>query len=99
MEIEQPAFGAVPVGSSVQPCPLAQKSKHWIEIELLGEDGTPIPWEKYMITLPDGSEVCGVLDRKGHARVDNIEEPGRCRVTFPRFDGESWSKSGGAPHG
>ncbi|MFT3766501.1 MAG: hypothetical protein QM820_13460 [Minicystis sp.] len=54
----------------------------WITIELVGEDGKPIPGERYRISLPDGSLREGRLDDKGLARVRGIE-PGSCEVTFP----------------
>ena len=63
---------------------------HWIEIELLDEDGNPVSGETYSITLPDGTTVAdGTLDEKGRARVDNID-PGTCKITFPNLDGEAW---------
>ncbi len=70
--------------------PENKEKKSWIEIELVGEDGSPIPGEPYKITLPDGTTVAdGTLDAKGLARVDNID-PGTCKVTFPRLDKEAW---------
>ena len=64
--------------------------KHWIEIELLDEDGNPVPGEPYRITLPDGTTAAsGTLDHKGCARVDHID-PGTCQVTFPNLDKEAW---------
>jgi type VI secretion system secreted protein VgrG len=68
-----------------------QNKKHWIEIELLDEDGNPVSGEPYRITLPDGSTVAeGTLDHKGQARVDHIDA-GNCQVTFPRLDKDAWS--------
>jgi len=70
--------------------PENQDKKHWIEIQLLDEDGNPVPGEPYKITLPDGSTVAdGTLDDKGHARVSNIDS-GTCQVTFPNLDKEAW---------
>jgi type VI secretion system secreted protein VgrG len=64
--------------------------KHWIEIELVDEDGNPVPGEPYRITLPDGSTVAdGTLNEKGWARVDHID-PGTCQVTFPNLDKDAW---------
>jgi type VI secretion system secreted protein VgrG len=64
--------------------------KHWIEIELVNEDGDAVPGERYRITLPDGTTVAdGTLDDKGWARVDHID-PGTCQVTFPNLDREAW---------
>ena len=64
--------------------------KHWIEIELLDQDGNPVAGEPYRITLPDGTTLAsGTLDDKGWARVDHID-PGTCKVTFPRLDKDVW---------
>ena len=64
--------------------------KHWIEIELLDDEGNPVPGEPYRITLPDGTTVAsGTLDDKGWARVDHID-PGTCQVTFPKLDKDVW---------
>jgi type VI secretion system secreted protein VgrG len=64
--------------------------RHWIEIELLDEEGNPVPGEPYRITLPDGATVAsGTLDDKGWARVDHID-PGTCQVTFPNLDKDVW---------
>jgi type VI secretion system secreted protein VgrG len=67
-----------------------EKKRHWIEIELVDEDGKPVPGENYMITLPDGSTVAtGTTDEKGRARVEGID-PGQCKVTFPDLDKDAW---------
>lgn len=80
-------------GSVVQPCPLADKPKnpHWLEIQLIGEDEQPIQWMAYKIVLPDGDEVMGYLDADGLARVDNIKQPGVCKVSFPELDKDAWA--------
>src|SRR5881227_2766391 len=73
--------------------PEAKKKPHWIEINLVDEEGQPVPGEPYVITLPDGSTVAdGTLDQKGFARVDGID-PGTCKVTFPNLDKEAWDKA------
>lgn len=63
--------------------------RHWIEIELVGEDGQPIPNEKYKVLLPDGSEKEGNLDQDGWARVES-SPTGDCKITFPELDEEAW---------
>ena len=69
----------------------AEEKTHWIEIQLVGEDGKPVPGEEYKVTLPDGSTVAsGTLDEKGKARVEGID-PGSCKVTFPNLDKSAWA--------
>jgi hypothetical protein len=85
------------VGSPVGSCsPAAEpqpkpKPVHWIEIQLVGEDNSPISWEEYEVTLPQGEKVRGYVDEKGSARVENIAVPGTCVITFPRLDMEAWT--------
>ena len=70
--------------------PENQDKTHWIEIQLVGEDGKGIPGEPYRVTLPDGTTVAeGTLDENGSARVENIDS-GTCQVTFPYQDQDSW---------
>jgi len=65
------------------------EKKSWVEIELVDEEGNPVPGEKYRIELPDGKIAEGTLDEKGFARVSGID-PGTCKVTFPRLDKDAW---------
>jgi type VI secretion system secreted protein VgrG len=67
----------------------AAKKNAWVEIQLVGEDGKPIPDEPYRLTLPDGSVEEGTLDDKGLARIEGFER-GECQVTFPELDKEAW---------
>jgi hypothetical protein len=62
----------------------------WIEVQLIGEDGAPVPNETYAITLPGGNVVSGSLDRDGRVRVDPIP-PGNCKVSFPKLDQDAWT--------
>ena len=73
-------------GSSTDP----NQPPHWIEIQLVGEDGKPIAGEPYQITLPDASIASGTTDGKGLARVDGIPDAGSCQITFPNRDQEAW---------
>ncbi|HEX9983259.1 MAG TPA: carboxypeptidase-like regulatory domain-containing protein [Thermoanaerobaculia bacterium] len=65
----------------------AQQSdeQHWIEIELLDDDGQPIADEAYLVELPDGSKKTGRTDASGKARVDGVD-PGTAKVSFPDLD-------------
>lgn len=67
------------------------KKLSWIEIELVNEEYKPVPSEKYLIELPDGTRRGGMLDSEGRARVDGIE-PGTCKVSFPDRDAKDWKK-------
>ena len=76
--------------SLIAPCPLTTNIPvHWIEIELLGEDGKPIPDEPYGIQCPNGSVYEGNLDRNGFARHDGIDA-GTCLVWFRQLAGTAW---------
>lgn len=76
------------VGAIAAPCPYAKKV--WIEIELVGEDGSPIADQRYLVIAPDGSEYRGRTDADGAARIDGID-PGSCQVSFPDLDQEAWN--------
>ena len=80
------SFGRSAAGAE-QPCPL--KKDHWLEIQLLDEEDMPVANEEYVVTLPDGSRVRGYLDADGGARLA-LDDPGNCKVTFPRIDGVAW---------
>lgn len=69
--------------------PTAEK-RHWIEIELVGEDDKPIPNEAYRLRLPDGRLVEGFLDSNGFARIAELPKGGACEVCFPQLDGAAW---------
>jgi len=70
--------------------PENKEKKSWIEIELVDEAGQPVPGERYVVILPDGTTVAeGTLDEKGFARVEGID-PGTCKVSFPDLDKDAW---------
>ncbi|MBX9601184.1 MAG: hypothetical protein K2X35_09270 [Bryobacteraceae bacterium] len=85
------AFSSRDVGSAFLRCPRPDQPKpHWIEIQLIGEDGKPLPWEEYRVELPDGKVVKGFLDENGTARIEHISTPGSCKVSFEDLDQEAW---------
>ena len=67
----------------------------WIEIELLDEEGQPVPYERYWISLPDGAVREGMLDGNGRAHFGDLD-PGQCEVRFPRLDDEAVARPGEA---
>lgn len=77
-----------PARPDARPLP-PKPRKTWIEIELTGMDGGPVPNEAYRIALPDGTAIEGRLNERGRARVSGID-PGTCTVTFPELDMEAW---------
>lgn len=66
---------------------------HWLEIVLQDEAGGPVSGEAYEVELPNGRKLRGRLDQRGAARVDGIEDPGACKVTFPNLDEAAWSRA------
>jgi hypothetical protein len=64
--------------------------QHWIVIEMVGEDDSPVKNEAYRITLPDGSIKEGKTDDKGQATIEAISMPGICIVRFPDLDSEAF---------
>ncbi len=70
-----------------------KEKKAKIEIEVVNEDGKPVPGLGYRVTLPDGQTLAeGTLDEKGYAKITGLD-PGNCKVTFPDLDKEAWTKS------
>lgn len=73
-------------GCDGQPVEKVDTGKHWIEVYLEGEDGRGVPNEPYVVKLPDGKEIHGKLGPDGIARVEGIENPGDCKIEFPKRD-------------
>ena len=88
------SFNDQPVGTAVLECPppAQEPPKYWLEIELVGDDGKPIPGEEYLVILPDGKPVPGFLDEDGYARLDGLPAAGTCRIQFPKLDRDAWDK-------
>lgn len=63
----------------------------WIEIQLVGMDGSPVPGEKYCVILPDGAVHDGRLDDAGSARLAGFPA-GKCRIYFPDLDATAWEE-------
>ena len=73
-------------GSSKQCCDF-----HFVEVEMVGEDGKGVAGVEYLLTLPDGSEVSGYTNSLGLIRIDGIDA-GNCQITFPKLDKEAWEE-------
>jgi hypothetical protein len=78
------------IGSTTVACRTGRENdRFWIEIELVGEDGSPCPGEKYRVKCPDGSVKTGSLDESGFTRIA-LDRPGTCGISFPDFDKDAW---------
>ena len=65
------------------------RMQSWIEIQLIGENDSPIAGETCEIRLPGGKVITGTLNEEGIVRVDGIP-PGTCFVSFPTLDHDAW---------
>lgn len=79
-------------GQQPKPHKPDESKKSWIEIELVDEDGNPVPGETYCVTTPNGAVAQGSLDENGFARVEGMD-PGNCKITFPNLDKDVWEKA------
>ena len=62
----------------------------WIDIELVGEDGQPIPNVRFEVWKPDGTLLGrGRLDDAGCGGFEKIDD-GTYQVCFPDLDEEAW---------
>ncbi|MGZ0171303.1 MAG: hypothetical protein ACKVHE_17285 [Planctomycetales bacterium] len=77
----------IPSGQCQVAFGASQWEEDWVEIELVDEAGQPVIGEKYTVTLPDGREVKGSVDRAGRALVRDLADSGDCKVTFEAGEG------------
>jgi len=70
------------------------EEKHYIEIELVDDEGKPVADEAWFVELPDGSTKSGRTDARGFARIDGVD-PGTAKVTFPDMDKNAYDPGGG----
>jgi len=90
-------FRGVRTGAKPVPAPAKQQAagpaekpppRHWLQIELVDEQGAPVPGAAYVVKTGSGEELFGNLDEGGRARIDGID-PGSCVVKFPGHN-DSW---------
>ncbi|HEX7832944.1 MAG TPA: hypothetical protein VF787_25045 [Thermoanaerobaculia bacterium] len=65
------------------------RMRTFVEFQLIGEDGGPVPAEEYAVTLPGGKVVTGTLDAAGTAHISGISA-GTCEIAFPQLDQDAW---------
>ncbi|MEC9266480.1 MAG: hypothetical protein VX464_10520 [Pseudomonadota bacterium] len=101
---EDDSATAVTVTESVQPeenptgVPAKKDKDHFIIVELVGENGEPIPNELCRITLPDGEIVERETNSQGKVEEYGIEE-GDCTIEFPDLDKDAWEPYQAAAQG
>src|SRR5207245_932048 len=71
------------------PRPAKSPQATWIQVQLLDENGKPVPNAKYQVELSDGSTRSGTLNQQGSVRFEDID-PGDCQVSFPEIDANEW---------
>jgi len=79
-----------PAAAKQQAAQPAEKPppRHWLQIELVDEQGAPVSGAQYVVKTGSGEELLGRLDESGKARIDGID-PGSCVVKFPGYN-DSW---------
>jgi hypothetical protein len=92
-ELREPAITTPPVRVELpthktEQATVLDQEVHWIEIQLLDEDGEGIAGERCQITLPDRRRLLRTTDRHGLVRIEKIAA-GNCEVSFPDLDSEA----------
>ncbi|MEQ8601909.1 MAG: carboxypeptidase-like regulatory domain-containing protein [Marivibrio sp.] len=89
--VEAPASKTEAVEPDARPTgvPAKKVRDHWITVELVGEDGEPIPNEAVTVSDPAGDDHEGETDSQGRFTVTGIPE-GDCQVAFPELDKDAW---------
>jgi hypothetical protein len=62
---------------------------HWIQIEVVDDEGTPIPNVVYELTLPNRRVMVGRTNAQGVAYVSGID-PGQCTLRLPYVHEDAW---------
>jgi len=63
----------------------------WIAIEVVDDDGEPVPNVTYRIDCDDGRVRTGETNGWGKAREEGLNGGG-CSVSFPRLHGPDWKR-------
>ncbi|MCP4245801.1 MAG: type VI secretion system tip protein VgrG, partial [bacterium] len=91
---EEPAEAEPPAdvaGHEFEPTEIEEQETSWVEVELLDDQGRPVPYERYRVVTPEGKIKEGSLNKDGVAHVA-LSKPGDCEITFPNIDKEGWSR-------
>ncbi|MDF1747898.1 MAG: hypothetical protein P1V34_03385 [Alphaproteobacteria bacterium] len=83
------ALESVPPQENPTGVPTKKEKDHFIIVELVGENGEPIPNEFCRLTLPDGAVVERETNSQGKVEEYGILE-GDCVIEFPNLDKDAW---------
>lgn len=64
----------------------------WVGVEVVDDEGNPVPDTEYRIKLPDGSIQTGRTDAAGRAKIDGVTQ-GSVQIALPEIHGEEWFKA------
>ena len=67
----------------------AQEALSWIALEVVDDQGKPIPSLRYEMITPDGRRLTGTVGADGKARIEAIKK-GTCKIEFPELPDDSW---------
>jgi type VI secretion system secreted protein VgrG len=84
-----PAPSVVPGHEFESPEP---ENTTWIEIELVDQNGDPVPGEPFRLRDASERNFSGSLDENGFARVEGVV-PGDCEIRFPNRDLTVWRRA------
>ena len=67
----------------------AEEALSWIALEVVDDQGKPIPNLRYEMITPDGRRLTGTVGADGKARIEAIKK-GTCKIEFPELPDDSW---------
>lgn len=68
------------------------EERHWIEVQIVDQQGSPVSGVSYEITLTDGQIRRGRSDHEGLLRFEGIPS-GSCEFHLRETDGDAWRLS------
>lgn len=93
--ISRPRSASGPVIPKIEPVAEQIRSakivKTWVEMEVVDEQGRPMPNQAYLCMLPDGVIRQGETDSQGRVRFHGIE-PGNRAFSLTKLSPERWRR-------
>ena len=66
---------------------------HWVSVELVYDDGTPVKDEPVEIKLPKGQKRSDKTDENGKFKVEKFKDSGTCEVNFTKICKKEWKQA------